>query len=103
MSNVGPVVSQEVLELVHIVERLATEDQERILKIVQLLTLVPTSVQRETQRRLSSLVDQSQRSMLDCVSAVDDVIDYLETCLIATHEPIAPNRLLCSAVSRRRN
>ena len=103
MNNVGPVVSQEVLELVHIVERLATEDQERILKIVQLLTLVPASVQRETQRRLRSLVDQSQRSMLDCVSAVDDVIDYLETSLLAAHEPIAPGRFFCSAASRRRD
>jgi hypothetical protein len=100
MSKARAVVTREILDTV---ERLATEDQERILRIANLLTQVPTSVQRETQQRLRSLVDCNPRSLLDFVSGIDEVIDYLETWLFAAQEPIAPDRFLCSAASRRRS
>ena len=97
-------MSDEVLQLVHTVERLAADDQERILKIVSLLTLVPWTVQQETQRRLKQLVDHDPRSMFDCVSRVDEVIEYLEDSILATNDRIGgPDRFYCRPASRQRN
>ena len=95
--------SEDVLELVHTVERLTAEDQERILRIVSLLTRVPSAVQRETQRRLKSLVERDPHSMFDCVNGVDDVIEYLENCILAVNEPMGRERFFCLPGSRRRN
>jgi hypothetical protein len=97
-------VSDEVLELVDTVEHLASDDQERILKIVSLLTLAPSPVQQETQRMLKALIERNPRSMFDCVSGVDEVIEYLENCVLAASDVVARrDRFYCRAVSRRRN
>jgi hypothetical protein len=96
-------ISAEVLQLVHTVERLAAEDQERIIKIVSLLTLVPSAVQQETQRRLKSLVDRNPRSMLDCVSGVDKVIEYLENYLLALNDTAGRDRFLYLPTTQLRN
>lgn len=71
-------ISGEVLQLVHTVARLESKDQERILRIVSLLTLVPVTVQQRTQKMLKDLIDREPRSMFDCVASVDEVIEYLE-------------------------
>ena len=97
-------VSEEVLALVHTVERLAAEDQERILTIVNLLTLVPSAAQQETQRMLKKLIDRNPRSMFDCVNGVDEVIEYLEDCILATSETVTgQDGFFCPRVSRLRN
>lgn len=70
--------SEDVLRLVQTVERLPREDQDKILRIVDLLALVPVSVQDRTQRMLRELLDSDPSSKHECVAGVDDVIDYLE-------------------------
>ena len=71
-------VSEDVLRLVRTVERLPREDQEKILRIVDLLSLVPIRVQDETQQMLRELLARDPISKNECVAGVDDVIRYLE-------------------------
>ncbi len=71
-------VSEDVLRLVRTVERLPREDQDKILRIVDLLSLVPISVQDRTQHMLRELLASAPASKSECVAGVDDVIEYLE-------------------------
>jgi hypothetical protein len=70
--------SEDVLRLVQTVERLPLEDQDKILRIVDLLSLVPVAIQNRTQRMLRDLLESDPASKSECVAGVDDVIDYLE-------------------------
>ncbi|HUL82449.1 MAG TPA: hypothetical protein VL131_09905 [Gammaproteobacteria bacterium] len=72
-------VSEDVLRLVRTVERLPREDQEKILRIVDLLSLVPIRVQDKTQQMLRELLARDPASKNECVAGVDDVIRYLES------------------------
>lgn len=72
-------VSEDVLRLVRTVERLPREDQEKILRIVDLLSLVPIRVQDRTQQMLRELLARDPVSKNECVAGVDDVIRYLES------------------------
>ena len=71
-------VSEDVLRLVRTVERLPREDQDKILRMVDLLTLVPLPVQNRTQRMLRDLLERHPDTKRECVAGVDDVLDYLE-------------------------
>ena len=71
-------VSEDVLRLVRTVERLPDEDQDKILRIVDLLTLVPATVQDRTQQMLRELLARDPASKGECVAGIDDVIEYLE-------------------------
>jgi hypothetical protein len=73
-------VSDEVLQLVKTVERLGAADQERILRIVKLLAVVPGRIQSNTQQMLRSLINGSPNSIYD---NVDQVIEYLEDSLLS--------------------
>jgi hypothetical protein len=70
--------SEDVMKLVQTVERLPTEDQEKIFRIVDLLSLVPIPVQDRTQRMLRELLERVPASKAECVAGMDDVIEYLE-------------------------
>jgi hypothetical protein len=71
-------VSEDVLRLVRTVERLPSEDQDKILRMVDLLTLVPLQVQNRTQRMLRELLERQPDTKSECVAGVDDVLAYLE-------------------------
>jgi hypothetical protein len=71
-------VSEDVLRLVRTVERLPSEDQDKILRMVDLLTLVPLHVQHRTQRMLRELLERQPGTKSECVAGVDDVLAYLE-------------------------
>lgn len=71
-------VSEDVLRLVRTVERLPSEDQDKILRMVDLLTLVPLQVQNRTQRMLRELLERQPDTKRECVAGVDDVLAYLE-------------------------
>lgn len=71
-------VSEDVLRLVRTVERLPMEDQDKILRLVDLLSLVPPAIQERTQQMLRSLLASDPASKSECVAGVDDLIDYLE-------------------------
>jgi hypothetical protein len=63
---------------VRTVECLPSEDQDKILRMVDLLTLVPLSVQDRTQRMLRELLERQPDTKRECVAGVDDVLAYLE-------------------------
>src|SRR5687768_11365993 len=65
-------LSEDVLRLVRTVERLPSEDQDKILRMVDLLTLVPLTVQHRTQRMLRELLEQQPNTKRECVAGVDD-------------------------------
>ena len=71
-------VSEDVLRLVRTVECLPSEDQDKILRMVDLLTLVPLPVQDRTQRMLRELLERQPDTKRECVAGVDDVLAYLE-------------------------
>ena len=71
-------VSEDVLRLVRTVERLPREDQDKIFRIVDLLSLVPFSVQDRTQQMLRELLAQVPTSKDECHEGIDEVIEYLE-------------------------
>ena len=71
-------VSEDVLRLVRTVERLPSEDQDKILRMVDLLTLVPVKVQNRTQRMLRELLERQPDTKRECLAGVDDVLEYLE-------------------------
>ena len=71
-------VSEDVLRVVHKVERLPREDQDKILKMVDLLTLVPVDVRDESQRMLRELLARDLSTKSECVAGLNGVIDYLE-------------------------
>jgi hypothetical protein len=72
-------VSDDVLRLVRTVERLPVADQDKILRMVDLLTLVPLPVQHRTQRMLRELLERAPDTKRECVAGVDDVLAYLES------------------------
>ena len=61
-------VSEDVLRLVRTVERLPSEDQDKILRMVDLLTLVPLRVQNTTQRMLRELLERQPDTKSECVA-----------------------------------
>jgi hypothetical protein len=70
-------VSEDVLGLVRTVERLPHDYQDKIFRMVQLLTLVPISVQTRTQQMLRDLLAHEPESKHECVTGIDDIIEYL--------------------------
>lgn len=80
-------VSEDVLRLVRTVERLPSEDQDKILRMVDLLTLVPVRVQNKTQRMLRELLERQPDTKGECVAGVDDVLAYLERNAEPMHRP----------------
>jgi hypothetical protein len=85
-------LSKDVLRLVRTVERLPREDQEKILRIVDLLSLVPIRVQDKTQQMLRELLARDPASKNECVAGVDDVIRYLERNVAMSIESRGPSR-----------
>jgi hypothetical protein len=70
--------SEEVLTLVDTVGKLPREDQARILRIADLLSIASTPVQDRTQRMLADLLQGRPQSKSACVASIDEVIAYLE-------------------------
>ena len=77
-------LSDDVRRLVRTVERLPVEDQDKILRMVDLLTLVPVPVQHRTQRMLRELLEREPDTKRECVAGVDDVLAYLERNVAST-------------------
>lgn len=96
--------TDEVARLVSTVERLAVADQERILRIVTLLAQAPVSVQSKTQRMLKDLLERAPDTMHECVTGVEEVIEYLEDSLFTASDGIdLPEARSCSTSSEHYN
>jgi hypothetical protein len=52
--------------------------------MVDLLTLVPLTVQNRTPRMLRELLERHPDTKRECVAGVDDVLDYLERNAVST-------------------
>lgn len=78
MSAVDTGLSDDVVRLVETVERLSHEDQDRILRLVSLLTGAPMNVRDRTRTMLRSLLAREPRSSIECIAAIDEVLEYLE-------------------------
>lgn len=87
-------VSKDVLRLVRTVERLPMEDQDKILRLVDLLSLVPPAVQEHTQQMLRALLASHPASKSECVAGIDDLIDYLERHVSAGADRLTPSSRL---------
>jgi hypothetical protein len=70
--------SDVILTLVRTVAGLPRADQNRILRLVDLLSLAPFSVQQESHRHLRALIDANPQSKLECAAGLDELIDELE-------------------------
>jgi hypothetical protein len=70
--------TDEILKLVRTVAELPRDDQTRLLRLVDLLSLAPFSVQQRSHARLRELIDANPQSKLECVDGIDDLIEYLE-------------------------
>lgn len=95
-------VSDDVLKLVRTVERLPSEDQDKILRMVDLLTLVPLPVQDRTQRMLRELLEQQPNTKRECVARVDDVLAYLERNAAGSQQRESVTRIDFTAMDRAR-
>lgn len=84
--------TEEVLRLVSTVGKLPREDQARILRIADLLSMASAPVQVRTQRMLSDLFEGKPASKSDCVASIDEVIAYLERAVFAGDEGIRIRR-----------
>lgn len=82
-------MTEDVLKLVRTVGDLPREDQSRILRIVDLLSQAPSSVQLQTQRMLRDLLEAEPESKLECVAGVDEVIEYLEHAVLDERDSAA--------------
>jgi hypothetical protein len=93
--------TKDVWRLVHTVERLPSQDQEKILRMVDLLTLVPVGAQNCAQQMLRKLLESAPDSHTECLAGVDDVLAYLERNVAATR-PTRPVVTTIDFVARRR-
>ncbi len=92
--------ADEILELVRTVAGLPREDQNRILRLVDLLSLAPYAVQQRTNQRLRELLDAEPQSKLECMDGLDDIIDYLERAVAGAEDRSASWSGLTYAVLR---
>lgn len=79
-------ISRDVMRLVRTVEKLPFEDQDKIMRIVDLLSLVPLAVQHRTQSMLRTLLDSDPTSKSECMAGMDELISYLESNISLTAE-----------------
>lgn len=70
--------TDEILKLVRTVAGLPRDDQNRLLRLVDLLCLAPFSVQQRSHERLRELIAANPQSKPECVDGIDELIEYLE-------------------------
>lgn len=64
----------EANELMLVVERLAAQDQGRIVRIIDLLRLAPDSVREQTQKKLKDLIAREPQTHAECLALIDRII-----------------------------
>lgn len=79
-------MTDEILTLVRTVAGLPRADQNRLLRLVDLLSLAPFSIQQQSHERLRHLIDANPQSKLECVDGLDDLIEFLERAVTGTDD-----------------
>jgi hypothetical protein len=94
MNSAPAARSLGVTDLVDTVERLGSGDQERMLKVVILLSHAPRQIQKITQSMLKELLEEPPQTAGECAAEIDAVIDFLKQ-----HTPHSELRLGFDAVT----
>lgn len=79
-------MSDEILKLVRTVAGLPSDDQNRILRLVDLMSLAPLSVQQESHHRLRALIDATPSTKRECAAGIDELIAHLENTIAGTED-----------------
>jgi len=70
--------SDEATELMLVVERLATQDQSRIVRLIDLLSEAPDDLREQTQRMLRALMAREPETHAECLNGMDAIIAHAE-------------------------
>lgn len=70
--------SSESLDLMLVVERLSTQDQRRIVRLIDLLRIAPDWLRKRTQRTLKRLIAQEPQTHAECLASIDGIIALAE-------------------------
>ena len=64
--------------LMVVVERLSTQDQSRIVRLIDLLRLAPDFLREQTQEKLKDLIAQEPQTHAECLAFIDSIITQAE-------------------------
>ncbi|MFO7286259.1 MAG: hypothetical protein LOD94_08390 [Gammaproteobacteria bacterium] len=78
--------TDEIVKLVRTVAGLPRDDQNRILRLVDLLSLAPFHVQQQSLALVRSLIDANPRTKSECAAGIDELIAYLERTVVGADE-----------------
>ena len=70
--------SRESLDLMLVAERLSTQDQRRIVRLIDLLRIAPDWLRERTQRTLRRLIAQEPQTQAECLASIDGIIALAE-------------------------
>lgn len=72
------IFSEKTADLLLIVERLSTQDQRRLARLVSLLASAPDELRDQAQRRLRSLIAHVPETHSECLNEIDEIIAGVE-------------------------
>ena len=70
--------SEQTTDLLLIVERLSTQDQRRLVRLVSLLASASSELRDQTQRRLRELIARVPETHAECLDEIDEIIARVE-------------------------
>ncbi len=71
-------LSEQTADLLLIVERLSTQDQRRLARLVSLLANASSELRDHTQRRLRELIARVPETHAECLDEIDEIIARVE-------------------------
>ena len=72
------IFSEKTADLLLIVERLSTQDQRRLARLVSLLASAPDELRDQAQRRLRELIAHVPETHSECLDEIDEIIAGVE-------------------------
>jgi len=91
------IFSEETVDLLLIVERLSTQDQRRLVRLVSLLAGASDELREQTQRLLRELIARVPETHAECLHEIDEIIarveHRLELELLVTASPEPSQRI----------
>jgi hypothetical protein len=70
--------SDDSANLMIAVDRLSTQDQARIIRLITLLGIAPAWLRDRTQRMLRDLIARQPQMQIDCLAHIDAIITRAE-------------------------
>ena len=75
------IISEVTADLLVTVERLSTQDQRRIVRLIHLLAEAPDALREHAQRTLRELIAREPETRADCLGEIDLIIARVESWL----------------------